>query len=139
MRTTPVTVAGLSGITVTSTTTASAAYSYDGRGTRTSRTIGALTQRFAWDTHAGLPVVLTDGTTSYLYDDSGTPIEQVNPAGVALYFGHDQYGSTRLLSLNTTAVDLHVFEHDVGIKQASRGLNRHDTPGGPTTGSQVVP
>lgn len=72
--------------------------SYDGHGTRTSRTIGAATQRFAWDTHAGLPLVLTDGTTSYLYDDAGTPIEQVDPAGVALYYGHDQYGSTRLLT-----------------------------------------
>ena len=47
---------------------------------------------------------MTDGTTSYLYDDAGTPIEQVDPAGVALYYGHDQYGSTRLLTDATGAV-----------------------------------
>lgn len=63
VRATPVTVTGLSGITATTTTSTSAAYTYDGHGTRTSRTIGALTRRFAWDTHAGLPLVATDGTT----------------------------------------------------------------------------
>jgi YD repeat-containing protein len=104
VRTTPVTVTGLSGITGVTTTSTSAAYTYDGRGTRTGRTIGAAAQRFAWDTHAGLPLGLTDGTTSYLYDDAGTPIEQVDPAGVALYYGHDQYGSTRLLTDATGAV-----------------------------------
>ena len=104
VRATPATVTGLSGITATSTTTTSAAYTLDGHGTRTSRTIWSATQRFAWDTHAGVPLVLTDGTTSYLYDDAGTPIEQVDTAGVALYYGHDQYGSTRLLSDATGAV-----------------------------------
>src|SRR5664280_3255037 len=42
-------------------------------------------------------------------------------------------------SLNTTAVDLHVDEHDVRSQQASQGLNPHDAPGGPITGNQVVP
>lgn len=66
VRATPVTVTGLSGITAASTTSTSAAYTYDGQRTRTSRTIGASAQHFAWDTHAGLPLVLTAGTTSYL-------------------------------------------------------------------------
>ena len=47
--------------------------------------------------------------------------------------------STTPTSLNTTAVDLHVVEHDVSIKQASRGLTPRDAPGGPITGNQVVP
>jgi len=47
--------------------------------------------------------------------------------------------TTTSTSLNTTAVDLHVDEHDVRSKHASRGLNPHDVPGGPTTGNQVVP
>ena len=98
---TPVRVTGL---TLTTATTTSAAYTYNGHGTRTSRTIGASAQHFAWDTHGGVPLVLTDGTTSYLYDDAGTPIEQVDTAGVALYYGHDQYGSTRLLTDATGAV-----------------------------------
>ena len=99
---------------------------YDGHGTRTSRTIGALTQHFAWDTHASLPLVLTDGTTSYLYDDAGTPIEQVDPAGVALYNGHDQYGSTRLLTDATGAVAATFTYDPYGNLTAHTGAT--DTP-----------
>src|ERR1019366_635154 len=38
--------------------------------------------------------------------------------------------STIPAPLITTAVDLHVYEHDGRIKQASRGLNPHDASGG---------
>jgi alpha-tubulin suppressor-like RCC1 family protein len=41
VRTTLVTVTGLFGITAVTTATTSAAYTYDGHGTRTSRNIGA--------------------------------------------------------------------------------------------------
>ena len=47
--------------------------------------------------------------------------------------------STTSTSLNTTAVDLHVDEHDVRSQQPSRGLNPHDALCGPITGNQVVP
>jgi RHS repeat-associated protein len=75
-----------------------AGYTYDGDGLRATRTTPAATQTFAWALSGGLPVLLTDTTISYLYDDNGTPIEQIDAAGVALYYQHDQYGSTRLLT-----------------------------------------
>ena len=77
---------------------ASAGYTYDGDGLRAARTTSAATQKFAWALSGGLPVLLTDATLSYLYDDHGIPVEQIDAAGVALYYQHDQYGSTRLLT-----------------------------------------
>jgi len=37
-------------------------------------------------------------TTSYLYGPGGLPVEQVTPAGTALFYHHDQLGSTRVLT-----------------------------------------
>ena len=51
-----------------------------------------------------MSLLLTDGSTSYLYDDTGTPVEQVDAAGTALYYQHDLYGSTRLLTSQTGTV-----------------------------------
>ncbi len=102
VRMTPVAVSGLSGIVGSSSTTST--YAYDGSGHRASRTTSTSTQHFAWDLAGGLPLVLTDGSTSYLYDDAGAPIEQVDSAGNTLYYQHDQYGSTRLLTTQTGTV-----------------------------------
>ncbi|MBT8162598.1 MULTISPECIES: RHS repeat-associated core domain-containing protein [Arthrobacter] len=77
-------------------------YAYNADGLRTTRTpaTGAA-QHFAWDSRPGVPLMLTDGTTSYLYDDAGHPVEQIDGTGAALYYQHDQYGSTRLLTDQT--------------------------------------
>ena len=48
--------------------------------------------------------MLTDGTTNYIYDDAGSPVEQIDATGAALYYQHDQYGSTRLLTNQAGAV-----------------------------------
>ncbi|MDQ1720573.1 MAG: hypothetical protein QOI26_307, partial [Pseudonocardiales bacterium] len=102
VRMTPVTVSGLAGIAGSSSMTST--YAYDGSGLRASRATSTNTQHFAWDLADGLPLLLTDGSTSYLYDDAGTPIEQVDSAGSTLYYQHDQYGSTRLLTTQTGTV-----------------------------------
>jgi len=79
-------------------------YSYNADGIRTTRTPATgPAQHYAWDTRAEVPVMLTDGTTNYLYDDAGNPIEQIDSTGAALYYQHDQYGSTRLLTDQTGA------------------------------------
>lgn len=98
-RLTPVTVSGLSGIRA-----GKASYGYDGDGLRATRTSGATTQHFAWSVSGGLPVLLTDGVVSYLYDDAGLPVEQVGANDTSLYYQHDQYGSTRLLTDSTGRV-----------------------------------
>lgn len=78
---------------------------YNADGLRTTRTPATGSpQHYAWDSRAGVPLILTDGTTSYLYDDTGNPIEHIDAAGAVLYYQHDQYGSTRLLTDNTGAV-----------------------------------
>jgi RHS repeat-associated protein len=73
-------------------------YAYDGAGLRSATTTGATTQHFAWDVSGKLPVLLTDGSTSYIYGDNGLPIEQIDGSGTPLYYQQDELGSTRLLT-----------------------------------------
>jgi RHS repeat-associated protein len=73
-------------------------YAYSGDGLRASETTDAGTKQFAWDTSSELPLLLTDGETSYIYDDAGTPIEQIASDDTTLYFQHDQLDSTRFLT-----------------------------------------
>ena len=45
---------------------------------------------------AELPVILGDGTNSYVYGPGGLPVEQISGGGTVTYLHHDQAGSTRL-------------------------------------------
>ena len=74
-------------------------YTYDGAGLRASSTVGPTIAHFAWqEAGSALPLLLTDGATSYLYDDTGAPLEQVDANGTPTFYQHDQYGSTRVLT-----------------------------------------
>jgi len=74
-------------------------YAYDGNGLRASQTISEATSYFVWDPTKGLPLILSDGTYSYIYGPANTPVEQINnSAGTVTYLHHDQQGSTRLLT-----------------------------------------
>ena len=99
--TTPVQTTGPSGVKPAPSVQAS--YAYDGDGLLASRTAGGTTQHFAYDLSAGLPLLLTDGATDYLYGPGDLPIEQVT-SGTPLYYQADQLGSTRLLTDATGAV-----------------------------------
>lgn len=103
------------------------AYTYNAAGIRTARTLsGGATQTYAWDTRANVPLMLTDGTTSYIYDDAGNPVEQIDSGGTALYYQHDQYGSTRLLT-DSTGTTTSTFVYDAyGNLTAKTGTA--DTP-----------
>src|SRR5205085_8593152 len=85
----PVQVSGLSEAT---------SYTYDGDGLRATKVGGGTTLKFAWSLSGSIPLLLTDGSTNYIYDDAGVPIEQVDSNGTALYYQHDQLASTRLLT-----------------------------------------
>jgi RHS repeat-associated protein len=74
------------------------AYAYNGDGLRTSETIGSSTKYLAWDVSGSLPLLLSDGTNSYIYGPGGVPIEQIASGGTALYLHQDQQSSTRLLT-----------------------------------------
>jgi RHS repeat-associated protein len=74
-------------------------YAYNGDGLRVSQTISGTTTYMAWDTAEELPLLLSDGTNSYIYGPGGLPIEQINiSTGATTYLHHDQQGSTRLLT-----------------------------------------
>jgi RHS repeat-associated protein len=77
---------------------ANATYAYDGDGLRASATTSGATSRFAWGLIGPVQLLLTDGSTNYVYDDQGLPIEQIDSGGTPLYYHHDQLGSTRLLT-----------------------------------------
>jgi len=91
---TPVQVSNLS--SVQSQTNAS--YAYNGDGLRTSKTVNNTSEAFTWDVAGGLPLLIQDAGTQFVYGPSGLPIEQINSSGTATFLHQDQLGSTRLLT-----------------------------------------
>ncbi len=53
-----------------------ATYTYNGDGLRMSKTVNGVTTPFTWDAAGSTPLLLSDGTTDYIYGANGTPIEQ---------------------------------------------------------------
>ncbi len=80
-----------------------ATYSYDGDGLRMSKTVGGNTTSFAWDQSGTVPLLISAGSTSYIYGPAGQPIEQI-AGGTATYLLDDAQGSTRLLTSSSGAV-----------------------------------
>ena len=83
---------------LTAHSTANASYTYNGDGVRTTKTVAGATTGVTWDVAQGLPLLLVDGTTNYVYGPGGLPIEQINSGGQVTYYHHDQLGSTRALT-----------------------------------------
>jgi RHS repeat-associated protein len=79
-------------------------YAYNGEDLRTSQTISGTTSYLAWDMAEELPLILADGTNSYIYGPGGLPTEQISSGGTVSYLHHDQQGSTRLLTGSTGTV-----------------------------------
>jgi RHS repeat-associated protein len=82
----------------------SATYGYNGDGLRMSKTVSASTEAFTWDGSGSMPLLILDDTTNYIYDPNGLPLEQLSSAGTALFYLHDQQGTTRLLVNSSGAV-----------------------------------
>jgi RHS repeat-associated protein len=75
------------------------AFAYDGDGLRASKTTASATTTFTWDQTTAIPLVLGDGTNSYIYGPDNLPVEQVdNGSQAPAYLHHDQLGSTRLIT-----------------------------------------
>ena len=119
---TPVQISGLAAIRALAPTT----YTYDGNGLRATATTAGTTQSYAWDQSGNTPLLLTDGSTSYIYDDNGLPIEQIANDGTVLYYHHDQLGSTRLLTTSTGTVAA-TYTYDAAGNLASQ-TGGADTP-----------
>jgi len=73
-------------------------YVYNGDGLRMKKTVNGTAEPFVWDVAEGLPLVLKDGTTSYVYGPAGLPLEQISSSGTVLWYHHDQLGSTRAMT-----------------------------------------
>jgi RHS repeat-associated protein len=99
-----------------------ATYGYDGDGLRMSKTL-ARDPQFTWDVAEGLPLIIQDGSTSYVTGPGGLPLEQVGgPDGRSvLYYHQDQLGSTRALTDGSGAV-VQTYRYDpYGNLAASSG------------------
>jgi RHS repeat-associated protein len=79
-------------------------YVYNGEGLRTSETDSGTTKYLTWDLAEQPPLLLSDGTNSYIYGPEGNPIEQISSSGTVLYLHHDQQGSTRMLTTTKGAI-----------------------------------
>jgi RHS repeat-associated protein len=80
-------------------------YAYNGEALRASQTISGTATYITWDTAEELPLILNDGTNSYIYGPNDLPIEQINNStGTVSYLHHDQAGSTRLITGSTGTV-----------------------------------
>jgi RHS repeat-associated protein len=73
-------------------------YTYNGEGLRTGETISGTTNYLTWDAALELPLILSNGTESFVYGPEDMPIEQINTEGKIQYLHHDQQGSTRLIT-----------------------------------------
>lgn len=72
-------------------------YNYNGDGLRMSKTVSGTTSQAAWDVVEGLPLMLTDGTTSYVTGPGGLPLEQLVSKSTYYYYT-DQIGSVRAMA-----------------------------------------
>jgi len=80
----------------TSGTATVSTYTYNGDGLLASES-GTTNCSFSWTTNGSLPLLLSDGTDSYIYGPSGAPVEEITGT-TATYFLQDQQGSTRVLT-----------------------------------------
>ena len=86
-------------------------YAYNGDGLRTAQTISGSTTYVTWDLAEKLPLILNDGSNSYVYGPGGLVVEQISGEGSALYAHHDQQGSTRMLT-NATGENVGSVTYD---------------------------
>jgi RHS repeat-associated protein len=98
-------------------------YTYDGNDLRTSQTISGTTSYLTWNPTRSLPLILNDGTNSYIQGPGGLPVEQITSAGAVTYLHHDQQGSTRLLTGSTGTVTGSTTFDAYGNKTGSTGTS----------------
>lgn len=107
--------------TYTSPAGTSTTYTYDGGGLRQSKATNGSTTHFTWEHADGVPLLLSDGSNSYLYGVGGVPLEQISSTGAVTWLHHDQLGTTRLLT-NNNGVTVGTATYDAyGVKTASTG------------------
>ncbi|MCY7418606.1 MAG: hypothetical protein LH650_08945, partial [Chloroflexi bacterium] len=80
-------------------------WTYDGDGLRRSVTdADGVTAHFSWLTTGGRPMLLSDGTSRFIYGPGGMPLAQVGDGGARQWFHTDQAGSVRALTADDGSV-----------------------------------
>lgn len=103
----------------------STSYTYNGLGLRTTKKTGTTSEQMTWGQPAatnGIPAVLIDGSSDYIYGPDGHPLEQIN-GSTALYYLQDQLGSTRALTNSTGALADSYTYAPYGALTGSTGTN----------------
>lgn len=95
-------------------------YAYNGDGLRMSKTVAGTTTSFTWTGGGAIPLLLSDGTNSYIYGPDGLPVEHI-ANGVPTWYHHDQLGSTRSLTNAAGAVVSTVTHDPYGNRTALTG------------------
>ncbi|HEV3231057.1 MAG TPA: RHS repeat-associated core domain-containing protein, partial [Candidatus Dormibacteraeota bacterium] len=76
-------------------------YVYDATGLRHWKTLtatGQMVAGYVYDLAEGMPLITSADQVSYVTGPGGLPLEQVNDAGVVVYYHQDALGSTRALT-----------------------------------------
>jgi RHS repeat-associated protein len=91
---------------------------YNGNGLRMSHTVGQTTTSYVWDVASGLPVVLQDGTNTYVYGLD--LISATDGSGDQTYFLYDGLGSvTDLTDDEGDVVDGYTYDVFGAIRSQS--------------------
>jgi hypothetical protein len=77
---------------------ATSSYTYNGAGVRMSRTTGGNTTNYVWEVARGLPVILQDGTNTFMY---GLSVISTYDGSAMTYRLTDGLGSTAILWSNS--------------------------------------
>jgi RHS repeat-associated protein len=95
----------LASVVLPTSTPSTISYISDGDGLRQTRTSSTGTTNFLWDTAGSLPLLLDDGTVSYIYGPSSSPIAQIaHGSSTTSYLHDDLIGTPRLITDGTGAV-----------------------------------
>lgn len=100
-----------------------AQYAYNGDGLRMSKTVTGVTESFAWDLVAPVPILIQDGTTRYVTGPDGLPLEQISADGTIRYYHQDALGSTRAMTNAQGNVDTVYLYDPYGNSISSNGSN----------------
>jgi RHS repeat-associated protein len=79
-------------------------YAYNGDGLRTARVASGTTTYTTWDLSESEPLIISDGSSYFVYGTEALAIEQLSPTGSIVYLHHDEQGSTRLITNSTGEV-----------------------------------
>ena len=94
-------------------------YQYSADGLRQSKTEGGVTTTYTWDVNASLPVILQDGSQTYVYGLG--LVSQTDGSGDQVYPLGDGLGSTTTLTDSTGTV-VATYAYDVfGALRSSTG------------------